>query len=417
MRIKYKYILLGIVALNFAFGDFLTTINFGGFSANAFISAVSVVLLALLCFLLFPHVLKKIPLSLSLFTVWMFISLILGFIYFRSLQDPVDYKFSTALQQFLTWVLFFVTLCIGIRLGKDDLVHKGFIGTVMLTSFSWSLLIFLPGNAFHTRSLTALLALLFSVLYAKFREKRALKWLFLALFSFAAIVITSSRTALMACLLAVIVNEFSDFRFLNLVSWRKVIPFLFIFSILIVFIFIYPPMFERLSNIYFSLQSLVIEKAVVDEGNFVTVTQGRSRVWPLLFDKALERPLLGKGVGTASAYSYYFSNNSRFTHPHNEYLRFFFDTGLLGLSLLLIAFLSIGRKLFQSIRREKSKRKQSSLFGLGALVVAATLFVTDNVGLYSFFMAPLGFILGLALANSLNKDKDNADILTSNQSD
>lgn len=176
-------------------------------------------------------------------------------------------------------------------------------------------------------------------------------------------------------------------------------------------------MFERLSNIYFSLQSLVIEKAVVDEGNFVTVTQGRSRVWPLLFDKALERPLLGKGVGTASAYSYYFSNNSRFTHPHNEYLRFFFDTGLLGLSLLLIAFLSIGRKLFQSIRREKSKRKQSSLFGLGALVVAATLFVTDNVGLYSFFMAPLGFILGLALANSLNKDKDNADILTSNQSD
>lgn len=415
LKIKIKPLLLGIVLLNFIFADYFTTVNVGNFSVNAIVSALSVVLLSLTCFLCFPQVITKLPISIIYFTIWMFISLIFGLLNSQALLNQVNYQFSIGFQQFLVWCLFVDTFCVGLLIGNDKWVYERFELVVQYVGLFWMLLIFLPGSAFNTRSLAALLALFFSVFYATFRKKRALKWLILALFTFAAIVITSSRTALAACIVALILIEFSDFRFWDFLSWRKVIPFLIIVSILIVLIFLYPPMFDRLSDIINSIQSLVIENAVLEEGNFVTVTQGRSRVWPLLIDKALERPILGHGVGVASAYSFYFSNNSRFTHPHNEYLRFFFDTGLLGLSLLLIGFLSIGRKLFQSTRKGKYTSKQSSLLGLGALVVAATLFVTDNVGLYSFFMAPLGFILGLAITNSSDKEENNADILKSDQ--
>lgn len=405
LRVKTKLLLLGIVTLNFIFADLLTTVSFGNFSANAIISAVSVALLSTVFILFFPQVLKKLPISLIILTIWMFISLFIGILNSQGLPNQVDYQISLAIQQLLVWCLFIDTLCVGLWIGRDKWVYNRFEVIVLLTGLLWGLLIFLPGTAFNTRSLASLLALLFSVSFAIFQNTRKLKWLLMSLLTFGAIVVTSSRMALMACIVALIVIEFSEFRFLSLLSWRKLIPFLIIGALLMGLVFSYPPMYGRLSDIFVSIKSLVIENTVLDEGNLVVVTQGRSRVWPLLFDKALEKPIFGHGVGTASAYSFYYSNNSRFEHPHNEYLRFFFDTGLLGLLLLLTGFLSIGWKLLSSTRKGKKGSNQKSLLGLGALSVALTLFLTDNVGFYSFFMAPLGFILGLAIASIPDNDK------------
>lgn len=416
LKVKYKPLLLGIVTLNFIFADFLARVSLGNFSANAIISAFSVILLSLVCIIHFLQVVKKLPFSLVILTIWMFISLIFGVLNSQTLPNQVDYQFSVGAQQFIMWCLFIDTFCVGLWIGRDKWVYNRFEITVFLTGLLWGLLIFLPGSAFNTRPLAALLAILFSVSFAIFQNNRKLKWLLMSLLTFGAIVVTSSRMALMACIIALIVIEFSEFRFLNLLSWRKLIPFLIIGALLMGLVFTYPPMFKRLSDIFNSIQSLVIENTAVDEATLVTVTQGRSRVWPLLFDKALEKPIFGHGVGSASAYSFYYSNNARFEHPHNEYLRFFFDTGLLGLLLLLAGFLSIGWKLLKSTRKGKKGNNQKSLLGLGALSVALTLFLTDNVGFYSFFMAPLGFILGLAIASISDNDKYLTEKAETNQS-
>jgi len=379
-------------------------VSLGKFSANAFISALSVVFFVAIFLLFLPTIVKGLPIAFIIFTAWMFISLILGVLDSQNLPNQVNYQFPVAVQQFIVWCLFIAALYVGLWIGKDEWVYKRFEVIVILTGLFWAVLILLPGTAFNTRSLTDLLALIFSVSTAIFVSKRKSIYLLSSFLIFFAILVTSSRMALIACLAAFSIIQISDFKFLNLLSWRKLVPFLIIGSILIGFIFIYPPIFERFSPIFRSIRSLVVQNIVLDEGNLASVTQGRSTVWPALFNKALEKPLLGHGVGIASAYSFYYSNHPNFTHPHNEYLRIFFDTGLLGLSLFLNGFLSIGSTLIRYVRKGKTRIDQKALLGLGALGVALSLFLTSNSGFYSFFMAPLGFILGLAIANTSDDD-------------
>lgn len=67
---------------------------------------------------------------------------------------------------------------------------------------------------------------------------------------------------------------------------------------------------------------------------------GREEAWRFFLDRAAESPWLGRGLGAvleANDGTLY----TGFVVPHNEYIRFYYDAGLLGASLLFVALLAV----------------------------------------------------------------------------
>ena len=71
-------------------------------------------------------------------------------------------------------------------------------------------------------------------------------------------------------------------------------------------------------------------------------TSGRSARWPLTFDHAVQKPLLGWGPAEARRLlGADAERDSELRHPHNEYLQVFHDFGVVGLGLFLFAWISL----------------------------------------------------------------------------
>jgi O-antigen ligase len=125
-------------------------------------------------------------------------------------------------------------------------------------------------------------------------------------------------------------------------------------------------------------------------------TNGRSFLWPRVFEDTLDSPIIGKGTGSSRIFV---ASISSLDHPHNDYLRIFHDGGLIGLLFFLIAW---GGRMYSDwvnwVRLERStpsiaKYKMASF--LGALS-AALSFTTDNTITFSFVLIPLFTIIALS---------------------
>lgn len=73
-----------------------------------------------------------------------------------------------------------------------------------------------------------------------------------------------------------------------------------------------------------------------------TVTSGRTLIWPHVVDKIMQSPLVGYGrqamLHTGMARWLAESLNEDFHHPHNAYLEWTLDNGLLGLTIALVLY-------------------------------------------------------------------------------
>ncbi len=120
----------------------------------------------------------------------------------------------------------------------------------------------------------------------------------------------------------------------------------------------------------------------------------------------IQEPILGHGAGSASNYIGYYFPNPGIGHPHNDFLRFFHDFGIVGLSFWVVFHVSIAVVLFLRARTEIKKGTGDQkyhivpLFGLITLAIAMS---TDNPVTYLFVMAPLGIMLGCSLGVSAAK--------------
>jgi len=122
---------------------------------------------------------------------------------------------------------------------------------------------------------------------------------------------------------------------------------------------------------------------------------GRSGMWEAYWDEAWKTPVFGAG-GNAS--NYFGASIAGWAHPHNEYLRVFFDYGILGLLLLGAP---MGYTLIYTHRaiRAASDRvlRDAWTVSCGGLISMLLLAITDNVILYVAFFGCLLFgILGAA---------------------
>ena len=127
-------------------------------------------------------------------------------------------------------------------------------------------------------------------------------------------------------------------------------------------------------------------------------SSGRWRAWGE-FVNLLEGPLdWAVGLGTGKAMQYGADNIPFFPHPHNEYLRFLVDTGILGVGLLavgaIVLLVELGKKW-----NEGSYLQRSSFI----LILALGLMSSTDGALYSsFVVVPAAIVIGLGLGQKIS---------------
>lgn len=129
---------------------------------------------------------------------------------------------------------------------------------------------------------------------------------------------------------------------------------------------------------------------------------GRAAFWATTLDSYAQSPWFGNGPGSANnLIDEVFPDIAG--HPHNEYLRWLHDSGVVGLGLLLsgLAQLLIRcRNGYQLAARKASTLSGLHLGAFLALVAILLTGITDNTFSYLYVMAPLGVILGITLQKS-----------------
>ncbi|MCH9033553.1 MAG: O-antigen ligase family protein [Planctomycetes bacterium] len=122
---------------------------------------------------------------------------------------------------------------------------------------------------------------------------------------------------------------------LCLLRWRKRLLLLPLFAVLATFVT--PGATERMLQGFG--ESSVSGETYTDD---YAVTSGRTLIWPHVVDKIMQSPLLGYGreamVHTGLARWLAESLNEDFHHPHNAYLEWTLDNGLLGLIIALVLY-------------------------------------------------------------------------------
>jgi hypothetical protein len=140
------------------------------------------------------------------------------------------------------------------------------------------------------------------------------------------------------------------------------------------------------------------EDASMSVGGVSINGTGRTKIWEVLLSTIKDDWLMGKGVSSSEAIiASTFSNVSQ---PHNDYLRFYYDQGVLGESLwfaFIIGFVvhTIGN-LRRSIRNQTPDYLQH-LTALLALTGVSLSMTTDNSYCYEFVMFPLAMMMGCSL--------------------
>jgi O-antigen ligase len=130
-------------------------------------------------------------------------------------------------------------------------------------------------------------------------------------------------------------------------------------------------------------------------------TSGRTTLWPIVVDSAMKHPIVGGGLGSSQVAL------AEYVQPHNEYLRVWHDGGIIGVGLLVFAFIKwlfgLRRQYVSAVRtsRPHPEIELAALFTLLGIVLAA---ITDNGFMYMFVDAPAGLLIGAAFGVRIFED-------------
>lgn len=122
---------------------------------------------------------------------------------------------------------------------------------------------------------------------------------------------------------------------------------------------------------------------------------GRFEAWPLIFEKALEAPVLGHGV--ASAFDYVPTIWERMRSPHNEFLCVGYEFGAVGLLIYCSVMLCQLVLLRTSIRESQGTMKIAFTMVYLGLIAFNIMALTDNpLSSNIRFLNPLFMVMGAA---------------------
>ena len=127
-------------------------------------------------------------------------------------------------------------------------------------------------------------------------------------------------------------------------------------------------------------------------------TAGREFLWAVAWDALTKRPVIGNGLGsTTFLLTRAYPDNLLAHVVHNEYLRVAAETGIVGLTLMLIFFLALSVRLSAQWHRGNS----TALMALAILAIYGITMITDNTLDY---YRNVGFFLYLAIGMSNGKE-------------
>lgn len=248
-------------------------------------------------------------------------------------------------------------------------------------------------SGFH-RSTALVIALLSPYLAVAHRDKRALS-VGLSLFLFATVLMTASRTATVAIMVGLTLATWLIFRRAR----ETLISGVGMGTVTVLGYLTLPHLRERFfpgiestggtPDLYPrdpSGRAVITLEVITNPDYLENLTWGRLEAWRKLVEQ-LESPgdwIWGKGLGSASDWGR--ENLTSFDTPLNEYLRFMFDIGAVG----MITLLSLCAILLSQLMRLKPARERL----LALVVPAVILSSTESTLIYIFSVAPIALILG-----------------------
>ncbi len=196
---------------------------------------------------------------------------------------------------------------------------------------------------------------------------------------------------------------------MGFLRWRKILFLVPVFAILALALI--PGLQDRLTQGFSGNENVEqaqrrAEMGAIDDSgrDNYAITSGRIVVWPLVIDKAMEKPLIGHGreamqrTGIVAALEENYGITS-FGHPHNAFLQLFIDTGFIGLVIVGLFYW----KLFRIAAKEFAEPSTNTRYVVASMAVAFLVVnMTASLGSQSFYPTQgatlYWIVIGLSLA-------------------
>lgn len=137
-------------------------------------------------------------------------------------------------------------------------------------------------------------------------------------------------------------------------------------------------------------------KDIGDEQNLAT--SGRRHMAEILLLEIDNKPWWGHGANASEELVFKLSNG-QLTHPHNDWLRFLYDYGIVGTALFLLSMILQVRHLLKKARHSEGEIRAFFSATASSFLPFVLIMFTDNIVLYAAFYGNLQFtIIGLAYA-------------------
>lgn len=246
------------------------------------------------------------------------------------------------------------------------------------------------GLSYSPRTLALFLLPILALFVAKWRYDKNIRsriTSFVGTITLTAIIITSLSRAASVIALVIILPS----RFIR--KWYKPSTlFTFLFGLVVLFYWVSIPSVQMrfFPNGIGSIKLNIESFRLID-------TQGRRNLWAVTWQNAIDKPFFGHGTGSAGQLIY--STYPPLEHPHNDYLRVFHDTGIVGLFLFGVAWILQIFHHWKGWIYYDRRRNQQALYHFAALIATIAIcisFLTDNTMTYVFVLIPLFIIYGLA---------------------
>ena len=200
-----------------------------------------------------------------------------------------------------------------------------------------------------------------------------------------AVFLSLSRTALVACLLLFPIGIALRLNRKSLV--QAVVILVIATTVFVTAVNTYAPLHDRFFG--------------YDRSSFGGVdmnVSGRTKMWNVLFETLGNDWVFGKGIAASgNLIDEFFPDIG---HPHNDFLRFYYDLGVVGLSMWLTFVFAFIWKTLRNLRRsirDAAGDYPVHLAAMMALIAVSGSMFTDNSVSYSFVMMPLAIVMGCSL--------------------
>lgn len=235
----------------------------------------------------------------------------------------------------------------------------------------------------------AFIAFLVSIIEIRRNPEKMMFYYVMSCVNFLILLLTGTRGPIISAFLLVLVFLFDLIKQFLGGRINRIIP---LFCIVIVLV----------GSVFWQLDNF--KKRSFDRStDGVIDTSGRAEAWAFFLKGVEDSPVFGRGLGSVLV-----SNDGSiyegFVVPHNEYIRFYYDGGWIGVSLLFLSLLYIFRDVY--IRLESELKPYFVSFIMGFLIYS----ITDNTLSTVQFTVP--FCIYLCALRNLNDQQNDKEVMT-----